>query len=314
VNIHSALPVFASAACMAQTYVLTPTTMLRPVVTEGRWVFGDDGRGTAIAETVVGDTAVILPDYDNTRDTLVMDAAGEWVCGVSYNFREGRQAPLLWFMDEEAPLPVFLEGGDGCAYGVTPNGVAVGHLVIGGKRNATIWPEPHTPAPLHDPQWGESLATGVSGGWVCGVAYVEGLPRAVVWPVVETAAEELPPAHGDDRAYATGVNADGIVVGCSGDGQAIRPCVWINGECLVIGAEPGYATGINNAGQIVGTWVTRHEAWLLDADGLWCLSELAGKPVTHAHDIDERGRVSVLTHPRWLRGGVLVPKRLEVGE
>lgn len=79
-----------------------------------------------------------------------------------------------------------------------------------------------------------------------------GYPRATLWSPTTQQATDL----GIFYSWATGINADGVVVGYSWSGGVLRAFRWEDGVATDLGALPGFpysaATGVNASGQIVG--------------------------------------------------------------
>jgi probable HAF family extracellular repeat protein len=91
-------------------------------------------------------------------------------------------------------------------------------------------------------------------GVVVGVTYhAGGYPRATLWSPATQQATDL----GIFDSLATGINADGVVVGYSSSGGVRRAFRWEDGVATDLGTLPGFtgsaATGVNASGQIVGS-------------------------------------------------------------
>ena len=173
-----------------------------------------------------------------------------------------------------------LGGSNGFAAGVNDAGQVVG------------WAE----TPVHDP--------------TCNAPQVLQF-RAVMWEPRSARTTELPPLPGDSTSAATAINAQGQVVGISGEcdvavgrRSATHAVLWDRGTVTDLGSLGGAfwhtPMAINNRGEVVG--FSNPPGGDLDADdsraflwtgagGMQDLGMLSGDGLSEALDINNRGQI-----------------------
>ncbi len=116
-----------------------------------------------------------------------------------------------------------------------------------------------------------------------------------------TAITELPALPGAANVFPRDVNADGLVVGTSGN----RAAVWVGGTATELpdnGATISGANAVNDLGEVVGfaqipSGVFHAMRWALDVNRQWVMTDLGALSVdpnsksSFAYGIDNTGRV-----------------------
>ncbi len=144
--------------------------------------------------------------------------------------------------------------------------------------------------------------------------------HACLWQPGELVPMDLGTLEGDESSIASAINNKGQVVGMSQDAKVRqRPFLWEDGEMkpmVVPEGEFGMAFGINNRGQVAGTYFFPGGGWCA---GVWHrgkvkkLGVLPGDNVSFALGINNRGQVVGMSqassgdqHPfLWYRGTMI---------
>lgn len=181
-------------------------------------------------------------------------ADNDWIVGSSYDV-QGRQVATVWKRNHfNTPIDYQPEGFDSSrAYGVNDKGEVVGSGVQGGVRYAIHWHgDTYSLLPAVD---GNFAAAGHinSAGQIAGISQAGSYTHATLWDNGQPT--DLTPGLNHNTS-PNGLNAQGVVVGIQEDNFMARAYKWADGTSVVLGLLPdglaNYATGINDAGLIVG--------------------------------------------------------------
>ncbi|MDH5287357.1 MAG: hypothetical protein OEX23_12095 [Betaproteobacteria bacterium] len=143
-----------------------------------------------------------------------------------------------------------------------------------------------------------TTANGINAaGHVVGTVETSGGPRAFLWTGGELQLLGIP---GDPKSWATAINDRGEVAGhMEAAGGRTRAWLWRDGRVYDLGTLPGhadsFASGLNNAGWVVGTSRAGgaggyNRAFLHDGRTMWDLGTLGGSN-SAARAINDAGQV-----------------------
>jgi probable HAF family extracellular repeat protein len=211
-------------------------------------------------------TALDTPDNTVRSSAAEINDAGDVVGSVTLQLETGmRTEAALWSVDGGYTPLGFLDNGTlSSAYDITDLGRVVGVAarpqlgyrgVVWNGDDIDVLPVP--PDPPCPPGGCGGLQTASSadainnqGDIVGTISYPYQPTKAVIW-APDAAPVFLPPLAGRSAA-AQDVNDSGVIVGNSygGAAYASNAVVWVDGELIDLG--PGWATGINDDGLIVG--------------------------------------------------------------
>ena len=196
------------------------------------------------------------------------------------------QGPTIWPAGGGAPRNLgSLPGTSGLVHGMNDAGDVVGEssLADGTAARATLWPLGGPPRELASLGQQSAAFAINSAGTIVGWSYFTGGgTKATLWPAGGGAPRDLGSPPGATWCDARGINDAGDVVGsCQGDvGVPAGAILWpADGSGpRYLETSGGYATAINNAGDIVGSIPAGrgdHAAlWPADGSGMLDLGTL----------------------------------------